>query len=68
MSRALRTSRERISALLRVVSIVLIVMGGVFAYYVSETSLIPQLIPEFYFMAGLLIFTGLVVLIAKFED
>ena len=68
MSRALRTSRERISALLRIISLMCIALGGVFAYYISQTSLIPQLVPEFYFMAGLLIFVGFVVLIAKFED
>lgn len=68
MSRTLRTSRERISALLRIISLMTIVLGGVFAYYISQTTLIPQLVPEFYFMAALLIFVGIVVLIAKFED
>jgi hypothetical protein len=68
VSRALRTSRERISALLRIISLMTIALGGVFAYYISQTSLIPQLVPEFYFMAGLLIFVGFVILIAKFED
>lgn len=68
MSRTLRTSRERISALLRIISLMTIVLGGVFAYYISQTTLIPQLVPEFYFMAALLIFVGIVVLISKFED
>ena len=68
MSRSLRTSRERISALLRIISLMSIVLGGVFAFYISQTTLIPQLVPEFYFMAALLIFVGIVVLIAKFED
>jgi hypothetical protein len=68
MSRAFRTSRERISALLRIISLTCIALGGVFAYYISQTTLIPQLVPEFYFMAGLLIFVGIVVLIARFED
>ena len=68
MSRTLRTSRERISALLRIISLMTIVLGGVFAYYISQTTLIPQLVPEFYFMAALLIFVGIVVLISKLED
>ncbi|HVB12470.1 MAG TPA: hypothetical protein VNE86_05005 [Nitrososphaerales archaeon] len=68
MSRALRTSRERISALLRVISILCIVLGGTFAYFIYQTSLIPQLVAPFYFMAGLLIFVGVVILIAKFQD
>ena len=68
MSRTLRTSRERISALLRIISLMTIVLACVFAYYISQTTLIPQLVPEFYFMAALLIFVGIVVLISKFED
>ena len=68
MSRTLRTSRERISALLRIISLMTIVLGGVFAYYISQTTLIPQLVPEYYFMADLLILVGIVVQISKFED
>ena len=67
MSRSLKTSQERISALLRVISLLCIVLGGTFAYFIYQTTLIPQLAPIFYFMAGLLIFVGVVVLIAKYE-
>ncbi|MDG6997778.1 MAG: hypothetical protein JRN15_01540 [Nitrososphaerota archaeon] len=67
MSRSLKTSQERISALLRVISLLCIVLGGTFAYFIYQTTLIPQLVPIFYFMAGLLIFVGVVVLIAKYE-
>ena len=59
-------AQQRISALLRVIGLVCIVLGGVFAYYISQTVLIPQLVPVFYFMAGLLIFVGVTVLIARY--
>jgi hypothetical protein len=67
MSKALSNTQQRISALLRVIALICIALGGVFAYYISQTSLIPQLVPIFYFMAALLIFVGLTVLIAKFD-
>jgi hypothetical protein len=67
MAKALKTSQQRIDALLRVMSLVCIVIGGVFAYFISQTVLIPQLYPIFYFMAALLIFAGAVVLIARFD-
>lgn len=67
MSKALSNSQQRISALLRVISLVCILLGGVFAYDISQTSLIPQLVPFFWFMAALLIFVGVVVLIARYD-
>jgi hypothetical protein len=67
MSRALSNSQQRISALLRVIAIICILLGGVFAYDISQTVLIPQLIPIFYFMAALMIFVGAIVLIARFD-
>jgi protein-S-isoprenylcysteine O-methyltransferase Ste14 len=67
MAKALRTSQQRIDAMLRVVALVCIVIGGVFAYFISQTALIPQLVPIFYFMSALLIFAGAAVLIARFE-
>ena len=67
MSKALSTSQQRISALLRVIALVCIMLGGVFAYDIYQTTLIPQLVPIFYFMAALMIFVGAVVLIARFD-
>ena len=67
MSRTLRNAQQRIDALLRVISILCIILGGVFAYFISTTTLIPQLVPIFYFMAGLMIFVGAAVLIARYE-
>jgi len=67
MSKALSNTQQRISALLRVISIVCILIGGVFAYDISQTVLIPQLVPFFYFMAAMMIFVGAVVLIARFD-
>jgi hypothetical protein len=67
MSKALSNSQQRISALLRVISLVCVLLGVVFAYAISQTVLIPQLIPIFYFMAALMIFVGAIVLIAKFD-
>ncbi len=67
MSKALSTSQQRISALLRVIALVCILLGGVFAYDIYQTTLIPQLVPIFYFMAALMIFVGAVVLIARFD-
>jgi hypothetical protein len=67
MSKALSNTQQRISALLRVIALVCILLGGVFAYDISQTVLIPQLIPIFYFMAALMIFVGVVVLIARFD-
>jgi len=42
-------------------------LGGVFAYDIYQTTLIPQLVPIFYFMAALMIFVGAVVLISRFD-
>lgn len=67
MAKALKTSQQRIDAMLRVMALVCIVIGGVFVYFISQTALIPQLYPIFYFMAALLIFAGVVILIARFE-
>ncbi|MDA4111780.1 MAG: hypothetical protein OK439_04530 [Thaumarchaeota archaeon] len=67
MSKALGNSQQRISALLRVIAMICIILGGVFAYYISQTSLIPQLVPIFYFMAALMIFVGAVVMISRFD-
>ena len=67
MSKALSNTQQRISALLRVIALVCILLGGVFAFYISQTVLIPQLVPIFYFMAALMIFVGFVVLIARFN-
>lgn len=67
MSRSLKTSHERINALLRMISLLCIILGGSFAYFISQTTLIPELVPIFYFMAALLIFVGATVLIAHFD-
>jgi hypothetical protein len=67
MSKALSTSQQRISALLRVIALICIMLGGVFAYDIYQTALIPQLVPIFYFMAALMIFVGAVVLISRFD-
>jgi hypothetical protein len=66
LAKTLKTSQQRIDALLRVIALLCIISGGVFAYEIAQTTLIPQLVPIFYFMAALLIFVGLVVLVAKF--
>lgn len=67
MSKTLSNTQQRISALLRVFALICILLGGVFAYDISQTVLIPQLVPIFYFMAALMIFVGFVVLIARFD-
>jgi hypothetical protein len=67
LSKALSNTQQRISALLRVFAIIIVLLGVVFTADIYETVLIPQLVPFFYFMAALMIFVGLVVLIAKFE-
>jgi hypothetical protein len=67
LSKALGNSQQRISALLRVISLVCILLGIVFAFYISQTTLIPQLVAIFYFMAGLMIFVGAIVMIARFD-
>lgn len=67
MSKALSNTQQRISALLRVIALVCVLLGVVFAVDIYQTVLIPQLVPLFYFMAALMIFTGVVVLIARFD-
>ena len=67
MSGTFKTSHERISALLRVMGLLCVILGGSFAYFISQTALIPQLVPILYFLSALMIFVGAVVLIAKFE-
>jgi peptidoglycan/LPS O-acetylase OafA/YrhL len=67
MSKALSNTQQRISAFLRVVAIVCILLGVVFAADIYQTVLIPQLVPFFYFMAALMIFVGFIVLIARFD-
>jgi hypothetical protein len=53
--------------MLRVLAIVCIIIGGLFVYYLVGATVIPQLVPIFYFMGGLLIFVGAVFLILRFE-
>ncbi|MGI0078118.1 MAG: hypothetical protein ACRECH_00655 [Nitrososphaerales archaeon] len=65
MSSSLETSQSRVDAVIRVMGLVCIILGGVFVYFISQTKLIPQLVPIFYFMAATLIFAGVVVLIAR---
>ncbi len=67
MSKALSNSQQRISAFLRVIAAICVLLGVVFAADIYETTLIPQLVPIFYFMAALMIFVGLVVLVARFD-
>ncbi len=67
MSKALSNTQQRISAFLRVIALICILLGGAFAYDISQTVLIPQLVPIFYFMAALMIFVGFVVLVARFD-
>jgi hypothetical protein len=67
VSKTLSNTQQRISALLRVIGLVCILLGGVFTYDISQTVLIPQLVPFFYFMAALMIFTGVVVVISRFD-
>ncbi|MHB8566019.1 MAG: hypothetical protein ACYC7D_02730 [Nitrososphaerales archaeon] len=67
MAGSFKNIQQRIGALLRVISLLCIIFGGLFAYFISQTSLIPQLVPILYFLAALLIFVGATVLIAKFE-
>lgn len=67
MSGSFKTTQQRINALLRVIALVCIILGGLFAYFISQTVLIPQLVPILYFLAAVLIFVGATVLIAKFE-
>jgi len=67
MSKALSNTQQRISAFLRVIALVCILLGVVFTVDISQTVLIPQLVPIFYFMAALLIFTGVIVLIARYD-
>ena len=67
MSGSFKTSQQRVSALLRVISLFCIILGGSFAYFIYQTTLIPQLVPIFYFLAALMIFVGFIVLIAKYD-
>ncbi len=67
MASTVQTPQARVDALLRVLALVCIIVGGVFTYFIYQTQLIPQLVPIFYFMAGVLIFVGAVILIARFE-
>jgi zinc transporter ZupT len=66
LSSSVQTSQTRVDALLKVLGFVCIIIGGVFAYFIYQTQLIPQLVPIFYFMAGLLVFVGAVIVIARF--
>lgn len=65
MPGTLQTSQARVDAVLRVIGLVCIILGSGFAYFIYQTQLIPQLVPIFYFMAAILIFAGVVVLIAR---
>ncbi|MHB1909502.1 MAG: hypothetical protein ACYCQJ_11640 [Nitrososphaerales archaeon] len=67
MSKTLQTAQQRINALLRVIALLCIILGGLFIYFTSQSNLIPQLVPIFYFIAALLIFVGIVVLIVRFD-
>jgi hypothetical protein len=53
--------------MLRVLAVICIIIGGLFVYFVAGATLIPELVPIFYFMGGLLIFVGAAFLILRFE-
>jgi hypothetical protein len=67
MSQSVQKTQLRIDAMLRVLALICVIIGGLFFYFAYEAALIPELVPIFYFMGGLLIFVGAVILIVRFE-
>ena len=63
MSSAAKTSRPFL--LVRIMGLILFVSGLMLAYYTSQTSLVPQIIPVFYIISLILIIPGFVVLVSK---
>jgi preprotein translocase subunit SecY len=67
LSSSIQKTQQRIDAMLRVLALICVIVGGLFFYFAIQAVLIPQLVPIFYFMGGLLVFVGGVVLIVRFE-
>lgn len=66
-----KTQESRVGALIRLVGFLVFALGAALAYFTSveagAANIVPQIVPVFYLIAALLIFFGLLAMVAKFR-
>ena len=66
-----KTQESRVDALVRLVGFLVFALGATLAYFTyieaAAASIVPQIVPVFYLIAVLLLFLGLLAMVAKFR-
>jgi len=66
-----KTQESRVDALVRLVGFLVFALGAALAYFTyveaAAATLVPQIVPVFYLISALMIFFGLLALVAKFR-
>jgi hypothetical protein len=62
---------SRVDALIRITGLIFVALGGYLGYITyleaGNGDLVPQIVPVFYMVAALILFAGLVAIIAKYK-
>lgn len=68
---SLRAQESRVDAAIRLAGLIVFAFGAVLAYLTYNESvhstIVPQIVPVFYMISFILIFSGLLALVAKFK-
>jgi hypothetical protein len=68
---ALKTQEARVGALIRLAGIIVFAFGAVMIYLTyteaAQSNIVPQIVPVFYLVAGLLVVTGFTAIIARLK-
>ena len=67
----LSTQESRVNVLLRLVGLIFLILGASMTYLTytesSQANIVPQIVPVFYLVSGLLIVVGFVTTVAKYK-
>ncbi len=66
-----KAQESRVNALVRLVGFLVFALGTTLAYFTyieaAAADIVPQIVPVFYIIAALLLFFGLLAMVAKFR-
>jgi len=66
-----KTQESRVGALVRLVGFLVFSLGATLAYFTyvegAAATIVPQVVPVFYFIAALLILVGFLAMVSKFR-
>ncbi len=66
-----KTQESRVGALVRLVGFLVFALGATLAYFTyvegAAATIVPQIVPVFYFIAALLILVGFLAMVSKFR-